>query len=123
MSPSSQSHQSYYHEFLRCTICSHDFEYENDRSHPITLPMCGHTMCRQCIDILRNQTKCPQDQVSFGINNTPVDQLPTNYPLLTILYDSLKVKTHTQNIEIKFENLYFSYPMIMNNVLVNVYHI
>jgi hypothetical protein len=48
-------------------------------------------MCGQCIDIIRNQTKCPQDQVSFGINNLPLDQLPTNYPLLIILYESLQV--------------------------------
>ncbi|CAF4656706.1 unnamed protein product [Rotaria sp. Silwood1] len=91
MSPSSQSLQSYYNEFLRCTICSHDFEYDNYLHRPITLPICGHTMCGQCIDIIRNQTKCPQDQVSFGINNTPIDQLPTNYPLLFIIYDTIKL--------------------------------
>jgi hypothetical protein len=89
MSPSNQS----YHEFLRCTICSHDFEYDNCLYRPITLPNCGHTMCGQCIDIIRNQTKCPQDQISFGINNNNIslDQLPTNYPLLIILYESSKV--------------------------------
>jgi hypothetical protein len=91
MSPSNQSLQPYYNEFLRCAICSHDFEYENYLYRPITLPICGHTMCGQCIDIIRNQTKCPQDQVSFGINNLPLDQLPTNYPLLIILYESLQV--------------------------------
>jgi len=78
-------------EFLRCARCSHTFEYENPLYHPITLPMCGHTMCRQSIDIIYNQTKYPQDQVSFGINHTPIDQLPTNYPLLIILYDPSKV--------------------------------
>jgi hypothetical protein len=89
MSPSNQS----YHEFLRCTICSHDFEYDNCLYRPITLPNCGHTMCGQCIDIIRNQTKCPQDQISFGINNNNIslDQLPTNYPLLIILYESLQL--------------------------------
>ncbi|CAF1437733.1 unnamed protein product [Rotaria magnacalcarata] len=91
MSPSSQSAQSYYNEFLRCAICSHDFEYENYLYRPITLSICGHTMCGQCIDIICNQTKCPQDQISFGMNNTPIDQLPTNYPLLSIIYDPMKL--------------------------------
>ncbi|CAF1376787.1 unnamed protein product [Rotaria sordida] len=91
MSPSSQTLQSYYNEFLRCAICSHDFEYDNYLYRPITLPICGHTMCGQCIDIIRNQTKCPQDQVSFSINNIPIDQLPTNYPLLFIVYDTIKL--------------------------------
>lgn len=91
MSPINQSIQTYYHEFLRCTICSHDFEYENSLYRPITLPICGHTMCGQCIDILRNQTKCPQDQIAFGMMNSTLDQLPTNYPLLNILFDSAKL--------------------------------
>ncbi|CAF1357659.1 unnamed protein product [Rotaria sp. Silwood1] len=63
MSLSNQSVQSYYMEFLRCAKCSHDFEYENSLYHPITLPIYGHTMCRQCFDIIRNQTKCPQDHL------------------------------------------------------------
>lgn len=91
MSPSNQLIQSYYMEFLRCAICSHEFEYENTLYRPITLPLCGHTMCGQCIDIIRHQTKCPQDQVLFGTNSTTIDQLPTNFPLLNILYDSSKV--------------------------------
>ena len=45
----------------------------------------------QCIDIIRHQTKCPQDQVPFGTHNVSLDQLPTNYPLLIILYESSKV--------------------------------
>jgi len=59
-------------KFLRCARCSHDFEYENPLYRPITSPVCGDTMCRKCID-------------------TPTDQLPTNYPLLIILYDPSKV--------------------------------
>jgi hypothetical protein len=76
-------------EFLRCAGCSQDFEYENPLYRPITLPICGHTMCKGCIDIICNQTTCPQDQVSF--ENTPIGELPTNYPLLFILYDPSKV--------------------------------
>lgn len=93
MSPTNQSIQPYYVEFLRCAICSHDFEYDNCLYRPITLPICGHTMCGQCIDILRNQSKCPQDQVAFTNTTTPLDQLPTNYPLLTLLYESSKVNS------------------------------
>jgi hypothetical protein len=52
MSASNQSVQSYYIEFLSCARCSHDFEYENPLYHPIILPVCGHTMCTQCIDII-----------------------------------------------------------------------
>jgi hypothetical protein len=91
MCASSQSIKLYYKEFLPCAICSHDFEYENSSYHPITLPICGHTMCRQCIDTIRNQTKCPKDEIPFGINNTSIDQLPTNYPLLILLDESSKV--------------------------------
>ncbi|CAF4741286.1 unnamed protein product [Rotaria sp. Silwood2] len=90
MSLSKQSIQSYYMEFLRCAKCSHDLQYENPLYYPITLPICGHTMCKQCINIIRNETKCPQDQISFKINHTPNDQLPINYPLLMIFYDSSK---------------------------------
>ncbi|CAF3501394.1 unnamed protein product [Rotaria sp. Silwood1] len=83
--------ESYYMQFLRCARCSHDLEYENPLYRPITLPVCGHTMCRKCIDIIRNETKCPQDQVSFGINHISIDQLLTNYPLLIILFDPSKI--------------------------------
>ena len=37
------------------------------------------------------------DHVSFGINHTPIDQLPINYALLTILYAPSRV-----NIEINY---------------------
>jgi hypothetical protein len=75
MAASNQSVQSYYMEFLCCARCSHDFEYENRLYRPITLPVCGHTMCRQCIDIICNHKQ----------------KLPINYPLLMILYDPSKV--------------------------------
>lgn len=91
MSPINHPLQPYYNEFLRCAICSHDFEYDDSLYRPVTLPVCGHTMCGQCIDIICHQTKCPQDQVSFGSNTIPLNQLPTNYPLLTLLYDSTQV--------------------------------
>lgn len=122
MSPTNQSIQPYYSEFLRCAICSHDFEYENCLYRPITLPICGHTMCGQCIDIIRNQTKCPQDQIAFTSNTTPLDQLPTNYPLLILLYESSKViSLNMRKNNLVF--LVFSYQMIMNNVMVNVFPI
>lgn len=78
-------------KFLRCARCSHDFEYGNPLYRPITLPVCGHTMCKQCIYIIRHETKCSQDKISFGIDHTSIEQLPINYPLLTILYDASKV--------------------------------
>jgi len=101
MPPTTQILQPYYNEFLRCTICLHDFEYDNHLYRPVTLPLCGHTMCGQCIDIIRKQNKCPQDQISFG-TNIQVDHLPTNYPLLIMLYDSSKVKTKQRIIEMKY---------------------
>jgi hypothetical protein len=97
MAVSNQPVQPYYMEFLRCAQCLHEFEYENPLYHPLTLPMCGHTMCRGCIGLILNQTECPQDHVSFGTNHTPIDQLPTNYALLTILYAPSRV-----NIEINY---------------------
>lgn len=48
-------------EGLRCVRDSYDFEYENPLYRLITLPVCGHTMCRDCIDTIRNETKYPQD--------------------------------------------------------------
>jgi len=96
MASSKQLVESYYMDFLRCAICSHDFEYENPLYRPITLPICGHTMCTQCIYKICNKTECPKDQVSFGINHIPINQLPTNYPLLTILYDPLKLPSNEE---------------------------
>jgi len=78
---------SHYMEFLRCALCSHDFEYKNPLYHPITLPKSGLTMCRQCVGIIRDETKCPHDHGLVEINYTTIDQLPINYPLLFILYD------------------------------------
>jgi hypothetical protein len=78
-------------EFLRCAKCSHKFEYKNALYHPITLPKCGHTMCRDCINKILIETECPLDQVSFGINHTPIDELPINYSLLFIRYAPSKV--------------------------------
>jgi hypothetical protein len=48
-------------------------------------------MCRQCIVIIHDETKCPHDHLSVGINYTSIDQLPANYPLLHILYDRSQV--------------------------------
>jgi hypothetical protein len=91
-SASSQSiEEPYYKEFLRCAKCSHDFEYENSSYHPITLPICGHTMCSRCIREISNQTKCSQDGILFGIKNTSIVELPINYPLLILLDESSKV--------------------------------
>ncbi len=38
-----------------------------------------------------NRTQCPKDYVSFGINHTPIDQLPTNYALLTLICNPSEV--------------------------------
>jgi hypothetical protein len=98
MSASSQSiEKPYYKEFLRCAKCLHDFEYENSSYHPITLPICGHTMCRRCIREICNQTKCSQDGISFGINNASIAELPINYPLLILLDESSKVNKKKLN--------------------------
>jgi hypothetical protein len=48
-------------------------------------------MCRQCIGRIGDETKCPHNHGSVGINYTPIDELPTNYPLLLILYDQSEV--------------------------------
>ena len=91
MAESNQPIELYYMGFLRCARCSCEFEYDNSSYHPITLSMCGHTMCRGCIGSIRNQTECPRDHVSFGVNHVPIDQLPTNYSLLTIVHPPSRV--------------------------------
>jgi hypothetical protein len=91
MCASNESIKPYYMEFLCCAICSQKFKYENPSYHPVTLPICGHTICRQCIDTLDNETKCPKDQIPFRINNTRINRLPTNYPLLILVDQSSKV--------------------------------
>jgi hypothetical protein len=63
-------------EFLRCGLCSHGFKYENPLNHPITLPKSGLTMCRHCIGIIHDETKCPHDHLSVAMNYTSIDQLP-----------------------------------------------
>jgi hypothetical protein len=54
MAESNQPIELYYMGFLRCARCSCEFEYDNPSYHPITLSMCGHTMCRECIGSIRN---------------------------------------------------------------------
>ncbi|CAF1181841.1 unnamed protein product [Rotaria sp. Silwood1] len=83
MSASNQTIEPYYMQFLRCAKCSRGFEYENQSYHPITLPTHDATICKQCI--------------SVGTDHTSIDQLPTNYPLLIILYDPSKLpKDHEE---------------------------
>jgi hypothetical protein len=48
-------------------------------------------MYKKCILTICNETQCPRDRISFGMNHTPIDQLPINYPLLIILDDQSKV--------------------------------
>jgi len=86
MAGSTQSIPSYM-KFLRCALCSHDFECLNPLYYPITLPKSGLTMCRQCIGIIREETKCPNNHGSVGTNYIPIDELPTNYSLLCFLDD------------------------------------
>jgi len=78
---------SHYMKFLRCALCSHDFEFKNPLYHPITLPKSGLTMCRKCVGIICDETKCPHHHGLVAINYTTIDQLPINYPLLFIVYD------------------------------------
>ncbi|UJR16708.1 hypothetical protein I4U23_003608 [Adineta vaga] len=92
MDLSNEVIRSYYMDFFRCAGCSQGFEYEILSNRPITLPICGHTMCKGCIDIIHShdQRKCPQDEILFGINHTTITELPINYSLLMILYHSSK---------------------------------
>lgn len=88
--PSNQSMEPYYMEFLRCGICSQDFEYK-DSSYPITLPRCGHTICIKCIGEMGNRITCPRDGIPFGIEYLSIARLPINYALLNLLDESSKV--------------------------------
>ena len=91
MASSIQSDSSYYMEFLRCPLCKHDFKFKDGLRHPITLPKSGFTMCRKCINIIHDETKCPFVHVSVGMNYTSIDQLPINYPLLLVRYEQSEV--------------------------------
>lgn len=48
-------------KLLRCAKHLGDFEYENPLYRPIILPICGHTMCKKCIDLICNERKCLQN--------------------------------------------------------------
>ncbi|CAF0917611.1 unnamed protein product [Rotaria sordida] len=119
ISQSDQSIEQYYVEFLRCAKCLHYFEFENSLYHPITLPICCRTICRQCFDIIRNETNCPPNQISNEIKHTTSDQLITNYPLLLILCDPSKLPKDN-------EERYGECPLYMkldNGTKLNFYHI
>jgi hypothetical protein len=113
-------------DFLRCVQCSCQFEYYVPLLNPMTLPMCGHSMCRKCINLLRNQSECPKDHVSFGMNPTPIDQLPVNYALLTLIHPSSKVNIEINYIKHLKKNFFsfffkYSYRKRNENVLMNVH--
>ncbi|CAF4041986.1 unnamed protein product, partial [Rotaria sordida] len=118
ISQSDQSIEQYYVEFLRCAKCLHYFEFENSLYHPITLPICCRTICRQCFDIIRNETNCPPNQISNEIKHTTSDQLITNYPLLLILCGPSKLPKDN-------EERYGECPLYMklgNGTKLNFYH-
>lgn len=64
-------------EVLCCPLCSELFGRSRQ---PLNLP-CGHALCRQCVQTMRNM-QCPLDQVPLTI---PTARLPINRALLTVL--------------------------------------
>ena len=69
-----------------CTICYQ--MYNNERS-PLILTKCGHTFCKECLDIIMNQTmkqiSCPECKNVTEISEDPGRSLPKNRGLLNLI--------------------------------------
>ncbi|CAF4814454.1 unnamed protein product [Rotaria sp. Silwood1] len=72
---------------------------------------------------MRDENKCPQDEVSFEINDMSINQLPTNYPLLIIHYDRKQLPKDTEErycdcpSYMKLDDLTRSYFTVTENFL------
>ena len=69
-----------------CTICYQ--MYNNERS-PLILTKCGHTFCKECLDIIMNHTlkhiACPECKQITEITDNPGKSLPKNRGLLNLI--------------------------------------
>jgi len=103
--------------------------YNNERS-PLILIKCGHTFCKECLDILMNHTKkeiiCPEcKQVTF-ISENPGKSLPKNRGLLNlIIYNeevnkSMKKAEKSSNPEnektAKLEKIFLDYEAAISKI-------
>jgi len=72
-----------------CSICYQ--MYNNDRS-PLILIVCGHTFCKECLDIIIGEEKeiiCPECKQITIVMDSPSKSLPKNRSLLDmIIYTS-----------------------------------
>lgn len=54
---------------FECTVCFEGYSSDNFDKHPITVPGCGHTFCRECVTRLTQGEQapiCPGCRVRFG---------------------------------------------------------
>ena len=89
-----------------CTICYQ--MYNNERS-PLILIKCGHTFCKECLDIIMNYTKkeiiCPECKQVTSISENPGKSLPKNRGLLNlIIYNEEVNKAISKEQKIDFSN-------------------
>ena len=68
---------------MNCCECSSPFTKES--RIPMMLPNCGHSLCRQCLEIKKSIPlfKCPQCMIEYSPSN--IGKFPVNMSLLCMI--------------------------------------
>lgn len=80
-----------------CSICYLNFS--NERT-PLILTLCGHTYCKECLDILviEKEIICPECKQITIISESPIKSLPKNRSLIDmIIYSEVKNNKTNKN--------------------------
>jgi len=97
-----------------CKICY--FHYNNDKV-PLILPQCGHTFCKECLNIILNDKEitCPECKQTFLLSSNDIKSLPRNRALLDMIVFSENKEKKTGKI---FEeiNAYSLYEKSLNKL-------
>lgn len=110
-----------------CTICYQ--MYNNERS-PLILIRCGHTFCKECLDILMNHTKkeiiCPECKQVTSITENPGKSLPKNRGLLNLIIYNEEVNKSAKKTEkllssdnektTRIEKIFIDYELALSKI-------
>lgn len=80
-------------EDLICPVCFDPYSSSND---PLILPFCGHTVCRECLINILNETNhlCPIDRkpIQIHFNYLSIENWPKNFALMSLIDKKLVKK-------------------------------
>ncbi len=109
-----------------CSIC---YQMYNNERTPLILVVCGHTFCKECLDIIMSEDKeiiCPECKQITIIMETPTKSLPKNRSLLDmIIYstqnhnlnkDTFKANLEEDKKRKENENLLLRFEKVISNL-------